>query len=427
MNKRCDASLKALIIDDEISAREYLKFIGKWERLGINVVLEAENGEEGLRKISEENPELIVTDMRMPVMDGRKLLEVLEQRALSAKILVISGYSDFTYTRRAIKSKVIDYLLKPVNPEEFNSSLEKAIDEIRSGLNADGTGAVPRENLQGSLDSRLARENKGLYNLMELVEYNQESEDFILLVTKVLNFDDIKRDCFNGSPGLVCYFLETKLNGIVFKNGKCLTTRDIDCVNEFVTILTFDKSKGQRIFDDIYEYCKLMLNEMENYSVRCNIGLSNKASDRTDFITAFEQAKTALLGVNAVKGEKILYYNENILENKTYSNMVINIMNFILENYHKKLSLDHISKMFFISREHLCRNFKKETGENLFRFINRLRMEKARELLEDESLKIYNISRMVGFADNNYFTKVFKKHFGVLPQEYRNVNRKFKG
>ncbi|HHW47600.1 MAG TPA: response regulator [Clostridiaceae bacterium] len=427
MNKKGDASLKALIIDDEAGAREYLKFIGKWERLGINIVLEAENGEDGLRKISEENPELIVTDMRMPVMDGIKLLEMIEQRALSAKILVISGYSDFTYTRRAIKSKVIDYLLKPVNPEEFNSSLKKAVDEIRSGLNVDGAGTVSLENLQADLDGRPTRGNEGLYRLMELVEYDQEREDFILLVTKVLNFEDIKRDCFNKSPGLFCYFIETKLNGIVFKSGKYLSTRDIDCVNEFVTILTFDKSKDQRIFCDIYEYCKLMLNEMENHSIKCNIGLSNRASNRTDFITAFEQAKTALSGANAIKDEKILYYNDNILENKTYSNLVINIMNFILENYYMKLSLDYISKMFFVSREHLCRIFKEETGENLFRFINRVRMEKARELLEDESLKICNIARMVGLEDNNYFTKVFKKHFGIPPQEYRNVKRKFKG
>ncbi|WP_330672055.1 response regulator [Blautia massiliensis (ex Durand et al. 2017)] len=76
-------------------------------------LLEADNAEDGLKIILKEHPDIIITDMKMPVMDGTQLLKNLEELHIDSKISVISGFSDFKYTRLAIQAGVIDYILKP--------------------------------------------------------------------------------------------------------------------------------------------------------------------------------------------------------------------------------------------------------------------------------------------------------------------------
>ena len=109
---------KVRIIDDVVLVRDAIKLLGQWELFGITEIFEAGNAEEGMRLIYQERPELIITDMKMPVMDGTALLTRLDEEQIKSKVIVISGYSDFKYTRLAIQSKVIDYILKPIDPQD---------------------------------------------------------------------------------------------------------------------------------------------------------------------------------------------------------------------------------------------------------------------------------------------------------------------
>ncbi len=121
---------KALIIDDIVLVRDAIRMLGQWELFGITMILEAGNAQEGLDIIYREKPELIITDMKMPVMDGTSLLKRLEEEQIKSKIIIISGFSDFKYTRLAIQSKVIDYILKPVDPQDLNNAIAAAMSEI---------------------------------------------------------------------------------------------------------------------------------------------------------------------------------------------------------------------------------------------------------------------------------------------------------
>ncbi|UUZ84941.1 helix-turn-helix domain-containing protein [Paenibacillus sp. P26] len=86
---------------------------------------EAEDGLEAIRLIESLGPELVITDMRMPGMDGIELLKELRERFPSTQIIVISGYDDFMYTKQAILAQAKDYLLKPIDPKELNAVLER--------------------------------------------------------------------------------------------------------------------------------------------------------------------------------------------------------------------------------------------------------------------------------------------------------------
>lgn len=121
-----------LIIDDEKLAR-----MGTLAKLSsmedtITCVGQAADGEEGLRLAEELAPDIIITDMKMPVMDGGQLLPVLAERFPNIQIIVISGYRDFDYSRQAIRASAIDYILKPFGEEEIASAIRQAIARMES-------------------------------------------------------------------------------------------------------------------------------------------------------------------------------------------------------------------------------------------------------------------------------------------------------
>ena len=135
---------KAVIIDDEPWTREVIKSLGQWKELGIEVIGEASDGEYGRELISHLLPDIILTDVRMPHLNGIELVTRLRKEGNSAKVIIVSGYDDFDYIHSVIKLDVIDYLLKPVKPEELNEQLARAVEQLqkeklsRSGESMDG-------------------------------------------------------------------------------------------------------------------------------------------------------------------------------------------------------------------------------------------------------------------------------------------------
>ncbi|NRF93777.1 response regulator [Paenibacillus frigoriresistens] len=128
--------IKTLIVDDEEWNRDLIKRFGNWEAYGMELIGEAENGLEAIQIIERLKPDVVITDMRMPGMDGVELLQQINDRFGEIKIIVISGYDDFVYTKQAILAQAKDYLLKPINPTELNEVLLKCKREIDSLSNS---------------------------------------------------------------------------------------------------------------------------------------------------------------------------------------------------------------------------------------------------------------------------------------------------
>ncbi|WP_281885416.1 response regulator [Paenibacillus sp. YYML68] len=101
------------------------------------------------------------------------------------------------------------------------------------------------------------------------------------------------------------------------------------------------------------------------------------------------------------------------------SNVMFEIAKYISNHYHEDISLQEIANHFYLSREYISRKFKQEFGENLSDYLSRIRMDKAKLLLLNPHLRIAQIASMVGYEDEKYFSKVFKKTTGVTPNEYR--------
>ncbi len=114
---------RIVIVDDEQFVRKGIIALIDWKKINYQVVGEASNGEDALELILEEKPDVVLTDIRMPVFDGLKLIEKVKELAIKVpKFIIISGYNDFEYAQRAVRLGVTDFILKPIDKDELEKT-----------------------------------------------------------------------------------------------------------------------------------------------------------------------------------------------------------------------------------------------------------------------------------------------------------------
>lgn len=210
----------------------------------------------------------------------------------------------------------------------------------------------------------------------------------------------------------------------------------IACEKQLLTlIVTRDKSGAQALLNQllghIYFSSKGDLDAIKARVVELVVLLSRAIIDagadiqevflfNTNYIHDIEQFESTdelsvwLTGIM----NRFINYTFNFAQIK-HSDVVYKVMEYVKANYNKKLSLEEIARHVYFSRSYLSSLFKNETGSSLFAYINRVRVEKSKVLLLDESISLLDVAALCGFEDQSYFTKVFKKLVGVSPKRYR--------
>ena len=122
--------MKILIVDDEEAIHEQLKACIPTEALGWKIVGDAYHGEEACRLVEQYQPDIVITDIKMPLLDGLSFMEWMKKRDFKGRVIVLSGYGDFQYSRPAFLLDAFDYLLKPLQEVELVRTLMKAVEEL---------------------------------------------------------------------------------------------------------------------------------------------------------------------------------------------------------------------------------------------------------------------------------------------------------
>ncbi|RED66174.1 response regulator [Cohnella lupini] len=188
---------KLLIVEDEASFREAILTMIDWESEGIRVIGTASNGRKAIEAMEEEKPDILLTDIRMPMMSGLELIEEAKARGIDLIPVLLTGYSEFEYAQKALKLGVFDYILKPCNPKQVKEVIGKVKDELvreRSKANQ-----VDRLERQWTANARMVTEDKllkwlreapwnGEERLAEIKEYGIRLEDASSLAI-VFRFD----------------------------------------------------------------------------------------------------------------------------------------------------------------------------------------------------------------------------------------------
>lgn len=161
---------KVIIIEDENLIRKALIYSFNWQELNCNIIGEAQDGLQGEQLIKSLKPDIVITDINMPIKNGIEVLKATTD--LNYAAIIISGYEEFEYAKEAIKYGISDYLLKPIDHQELKLAVLKAIEKIK---------------MQQSYSNKLI-ENKQLKEIKVLEEHQKNTTDKTLEIIQTINF-----------------------------------------------------------------------------------------------------------------------------------------------------------------------------------------------------------------------------------------------
>lgn len=199
-----------------------IHILGDWEGLGVSEVREATDGKAGLELLRRERFDLVLVDMKMPELSGAELLQIAEQEFPDLLLIVISGYNDFEYTRQAIRSKVVDYLLKPVNRTDLNHALRKAVGVLEAKQKRESEFISRNITLNMSLPklkekmylSIIDRSFKTQSNeaFLPLIGADGAASHFAVGLLRMLNLEKVRKERFHGDRDLLHFAVTNVMN-----------------------------------------------------------------------------------------------------------------------------------------------------------------------------------------------------------------------
>lgn len=530
--------MRILIVDDESTIHEQLASLIPCEELGWEIIGHAYNGEEARKLTETYRPNLILTDLKMPLMDGLGFMSWLEKSESNAKVIVLSGYGEFEYSRSAFLLGAYDYLLKPVQKSELLLALAKAVEQIQMDTRTEsdrinekavlGEGLVLMQDefLTQVIVASITDENEIYVQaqrlLLQLPEFG-----FVVAIVRFTDFEDQVQLRYEGDRSAFYYAARNAIREIA--GSTTLVCRNLSFINEFVLFKALP-DKNVAVMEPMLHKLQRSLNEglkmrsligvsackqrilkisaayseaqqalemlrmagedvialydrntksMPKESLRAetlwkDIGLlydlmsetgslrdNDKLIDKLDeafhedtlkrtSVSDWKKAVTELIhkiGHYPMNEEMRIEYNEfkasvqalqfrhtkqsllkwtNAMiarishESRTKSGkpLIELIRKYIDDNY-QTVSLEHIAERFFLNKNYFCTSFKNVAGISFMEYVTRLRMEQAKRLLVNSTLKTYEVATAVGYSDQRYFSQVFRKYTGLQPTQYR--------
>ncbi len=498
---------RILIVDDEKIERNGIKFLLKKAEIECEI-FEAVNGQDALELIQNTDIDILLTDVKMPFMDGIELIEHLMEDKKKIISIIFSGCSEFEYAKQAVRLGVSDYILKPVDPKEFDDTIHKVIEKLEQSRRETNLKNTSIEYMcehmlylvANKADIRTVEEyNKGIldlgflygYKRLMLLEFNNDfygskGADFQMKIREIV---PVAEHYLNlNSQQSILLFTKDDLDFIALGNKICHFVQET--YGEYCYAAVSSEVEGvEGIWAGIEEMDTLMENKF--YQHGCSVFYAGMSSDDTAIIqvdddtlmkqmkqdikmkdvcglrehfdkfclkyqnkTVFSQVYIKFLFSNLLKdfydnfpetSEKDLNEEIDMLYRAADLNRVIDVVNtnidklaklfgqnpqmmhreieivkkYIYDNYRNEISVDQLGEMVYMAPSYLSYIFKKETGQNLSKFIKAYRMEKAKDMLENTMSKIVDISIDCGYPNVSYFCSSFREYFGVSPQKFR--------
>jgi len=395
---------KLVIADDEPKIRRGIESILDWNDFNIDIVGEAEDGELALEVIQEKTPDIILLDINMPFLSGLNLLERLKDINNKSIVIIISGYDDFSYAQKALRFNVFDYILKPVNKKSMEDIIRKAVYKLNK---------IKRENNYLQWINKQVTENIDALKKTFFSEWlnNKLSDDEVLREMEFFNID------FGKNIGITVIKVIDKLNiEIIDKkwNTELLEFAIANLLNDKfkesnVKFIFADDKKNVILvskIDDMLEWITLgnqLEVEISKY-LKCNV--------------IIEQANVSS-GILKIK-DVYLTIRNNVNEKKKCTPMALSTIKYIEENYYSNdLNINDVSDKLEVTSSYLSKLLKKETGLSFIEYLTNIRIKKAMYIMEDPTIKIYDVAELVGYSNQHYFCRAFKKLVGFSPTEYK--------
>lgn len=409
-----------VIADDEEELRKALIRRVDWKRAGFQVVGEAENGIEALELVEKLEPDLLLTDVRMPFMSGIDLARQVREIRPTMQIAFLSGYDDFSYAQQAIRYNIISYMLKPVSASELTEELfkiRKKIDEkfaeftqqTKQQEQQSQTGFLmrllldPYQEDDGAGREQLLREEAAQTGLLK-----NASQQFCytVMVTSFCDENGENRTTAD-SEGAVHQVADKYVHHAGFYTG-----------GRVVSLLSATRGGMEKylhiIVEDLEQSVKRIL------GISAVIGVSRIMPGLSGCHEAYAQAMSAF-GYWKKNGPGVYFLSDiEAVQESSGSGICDKALKLIDSSYRNPdLSLLSVSTQIAVSPNYLSALIKRSTGKTFVELLTRRRMETAKELLVGTSMKIREIAEQCGYNDQHYFSYCFKKYAGISPNVCR--------
>ena len=364
--------IKVFLVEDEAIIRRGIKKNVEWEKNGFEFVGEAGDGEYAYPQILKTEPDILITDIKMPFMDGLELSHLVKKILPNTKIIILSGYNEFEYAKEAITIGISEYLLKPVTAASLTAVLRKVKEEIR--------------------------EEKEKSRLLERYFVSYEKYNAFLDKTDYTGVDrKLIQDFLKlGSAGEEGMFIDEDLAAGGENNYRSFLLRQymtIDiffCVQEFLKGLSVCADEIPPELGDIKYIPKIVVSEEQTVSYLKEL-----------FAFAISER-------DRVSGNR-------------YGSLIDTAKQYLAEHFESNdVSLNTVAAQVGVSSSYFSSIFKQETGQSFVEYLTKLRIDKACELLRCTTLRTAEIGERVGYNDPHYFSATFKKVTGVSPKDYKN-------
>lgn len=528
--------LQILIVDDEPLTLEYLERFLSGLFIKNSKILLAQNGRDALELMQNTQVDLVISDIRMPVVDGLDLALHIRERKQTTRVILLTGYEDFNYAQQALKYGVRDYLLKPINKEELALAVQKQIEGIRQEKqhqldylrvfeHSEAYRTLVGQNLVGSIAHQENLRLQQYYKLACQLSIDEIQADGAILLLEVDRWQNPLSNISAREQGIFSMILAQQASDVMSRkhiggfslpdqDGKTLIylTGDdhlqvqkqahalYDWVSQdlqmqlgisvsgalgriYSDVLQMDLSYQQarsllvqRIVDGrpclqlcrkstdtgFYDRMYTLFSDLYSYGrkgrdIDCNLLLDGFIQIMPDFesetvqrfglflaesLFSFMQmpepvaldGALALLKNGLAAGPlrlepqkvKALLYDLTLklcapsVTEENHSRLTTLAKQYIYQHYGEPISLALLAEEMGVSESYLSNLFHRETGESYIKFLTRVRMEKAAELLRTQrGAKVYEVARQVGYFNAKHFNHVFKQWLGTSPNEYQ--------
>lgn len=472
---------KVLVVEDEKMIRKGIVAMLSRAPVSIGEVIECRNGEEALEVLQKIKIDLMITDIRMPKMDGITLVKHLQEIPDKPFVLVVSGYDDFNYAVEVLRQGVRDYLLKPIEREKFFkviASVQEVLDS-REEENMFSRRIGSQQLKYLLLNKDIGKEEveaieKQFANMFPTNTYYMcclnnkngfaKDDDFLFVLQDVegqslllLDSDQLKirmtdelKDCNMGISKVHTGIGELKeafseaLSARREAFVKCLpfyhfeeTLFEYETVPEDFPEQFIQLFGTQKVEDGIKKFNNIRIKaKMNRISSETFLGVTRRIL--IQLITTYERMIEFDMEAFHALREPLAYDNADVYyeylerwirkmqqlivdEFDDYKNKEkINLaIRFIHENFKTDLNMAVVSNSISMNYSLFSLNFKQYTGMNFVNYLKKIRVDEAKRLLEETEEKIIDISQMVGYENEKHFMKIFKGVCGVSPSEYR--------
>ncbi|EKQ56219.1 MAG: response regulator (CheY-like and AraC-type DNA-binding domain containing protein) [Clostridium sp. Maddingley MBC34-26] len=433
--------MKILLADDEKYDRETVKHIIKQNFSEKLEVYEAKNGREAIELSESIRPDMVIIDIKMPGIDGIQALKEISVTLPNLYSIILTAYDYFDFAQEAVKINVKEYLLKPFTKEEIVEKITAGIRWVQKEQNKRKSEIEDKEKiytllpvLENQLSDLIINDKlKGIDYGMYLRYLNMNFVNSYAMVISIKDkyaFKDISRIEKDEIKIKIGEYIKEYIN----RKYKCIGNYVFyEELTYFIQIENENISDFKNLKIDLAFNIRREIKKRFDVSIRAGLGETFDSVEQ--IVESYRQATKCLVynsdNVNIIYIDDVndklakdqfitnVKENKNRNTNKIKMKLFEDVKDFIRENIETELELEKVANNFGLSVYYFSRTFKEVTGINFSDYVNKCRIDIAKELLSNGEMNVKEVCYKVGYNDPNYFSKVFKKYEGVSPVNFK--------